>query len=100
MPEPIAGSTASSTTSDAQAYPSLHARLVSELEAAGVNTAEAAVAEDDGLDYSSDMEVADPGFVDPEDGEFKRPWCPETRILEHRENERIERCSTPVRQCT
>ena len=74
-----------------QAFGSWHKRLVDELQAEGVNIDEAALAEDDGLDYSSDMDVEEPGFVDPADGEFKRPWCPATRILEHRENERIER---------
>jgi hypothetical protein len=49
------------------------------------------MAEDDGVDYDSDAEIEDPGYVDPDDGEFKRPWCPATRVLEHRENERIER---------
>lgn len=57
-------------------------------------------AEDDGADYDSDVEIEDPGYVDPQDGEFKRPWCPATRILEHRENERLERygtCCMPLR---
>ena len=76
-----------------QAIPRLEATLLTELQREGIDVTAAAQAEDDGLDYSSDMEVEDPGFVDPADGEFKRPWCPETRILEHRENERIERCA-------
>lgn len=52
---------------------------------------DAQVVENDGLDYDSSEEISDPGYIDPLDGAFKRPWCPATRILEHRENERIER---------
>lgn len=35
-------------------------------------------------------EVAETGHVD-EDGVLKRPWCPATRILEHRETEAMNR---------
>ena len=58
--------------------------------AEGVDIDMAMQVEDDGLDYDSNEEIEEPGRIDPEDGEFKRPWCPATRILEHRENERIE----------
>lgn len=40
----------------------------------------AAGVEDDG----DVQDVAETGYVD-ENGELKRPWCPQTRILEHRE---------------
>ena len=76
-----------------QVFPKLHAKLEAELQQEGIDIAEASNVEDDGVDYDSSAEIEDPGFVDPADGEFKRPWCPETRILEHRENERIERCA-------
>ena len=74
-----------------QAFDKLHAQLLDELEQEGVDAVAAAAVEDDGVDYDSGADIDDPGFVDPTDGEFKRPWCPATRILEHRENERIER---------
>lgn len=35
------------------------------------------------------MEVEETGSYD-DNGEFKRPWCPETRILEHRETVNIQ----------
>jgi protein TilB len=69
----------------------LHEQLCTELEAEGVDVAAAQLVENDGLSYSSDEEPVDLGYIDPEDGTFKRPWCPATRILEHRENEKIER---------
>lgn len=69
-----------------------HQRLLDELVQAGVSISDAQVVENDGLVYDSSEEVSDPGYIDPLDGTFKRPWCPATRILEHRENERIERC--------
>lgn len=68
-----------------------HELLCSELIQAGVNITDAQAVENDGLDYDSSEEVVDPGYVDPDDGTFKRPWCPATRILEHRENEKIQR---------
>lgn len=39
--------------------------------------------EDDGSE-AFEGEVAESGYVD-EAGELRRPWCPATRILEHRE---------------
>lgn len=43
--------------------------------------------EDDG---NEDAEIAETGYQDA-DGEMRRPWCPATRILEHRETEAQER---------
>lgn len=43
--------------------------------------------EDDG---DEDAEIAETGYRDA-DGEMRRPWCPATRILEHRESEAQER---------
>ena len=83
-----------------QAFPTLHEQLIAELQGQGIDIEAAMAAEDDGADYDSKEEIEDPGYVDPEDGEFKRPWCPATRILEHRENERIERCGPGMKaQC-
>lgn len=62
--------------------PSLEQQLQQELLAAGVDLQAAAGVEDDG--DVQDGEVAETGYVD-EKGELKRPWCPQTRILEHRE---------------
>lgn len=39
--------------------------------------------EDDSL-YEEGAEIPETGYVD-EQGELRRPWCPATRILEHRE---------------
>lgn len=69
----------------------MHQTLLAELTEAGVNISDAQAIENDGLEYDSENEIVDPGYVDPEDGAFKRPWCPATRILEHRENEKTER---------
>lgn len=68
-----------------QALPELDAQLRRELAAEGVDVAAAACVEDDGDDAdASAAEVAETGYVD-EHGELRRPWCPATRILEHRE---------------
>eukprot|EP00892_Ulva_mutabilis_P006702 jgi/Ulvmu1/4403/UM002_0128.1 len=69
----------------------MHRCLCDQLVQAGVSVSDAQAVENDGLEYDSSEEVVDPGYVDPVDGTFKRPWCPATRILEHRENEQIER---------
>jgi protein TilB len=64
------------------------------LVAEGVDVEAWQVIENDSLEYTPDDEVVDLGYIDPQDGTFKRPWCAATRILEHRENEKIERyCS-------
>ena len=65
-----------------QALPILEQQLRAELAAEGVDVEAAAGVEDDGLE--PDAEVAETGYVD-EKGELRRPWCPQTRILEHRE---------------
>jgi protein TilB len=68
-----------------QALPQLQARLHDELRAEGADLDAAAACEDDGgADAAADGEVAETGYVD-ENGEMRRPWCPATRILEHRE---------------
>lgn len=46
--------------------------------------AAAAGVEDDGDVDGEEAEVAETGYLD-EKGELRRPWCPQTRILEHRE---------------
>lgn len=73
---------------------SLHDTLCEELIAEGVNIEAWQIIENDSLDYASDEEPVDLGYIDPEDGTFKRPWCAATRILEHRENEKTERYSS------
>jgi protein TilB len=65
-----------------QALPGLEQQLASELAAEGVDLQAAADIEDDG--DLQDQEVAETGYVD-EQGQLRRPWCPQTRILEHRE---------------
>lgn len=65
-----------------QALPSLQQQLHGELAAEGVDVQAAAGVEDDG--DVQEGEVAETGYVD-EQGELRRPWCPQTRILEHRE---------------
>lgn len=74
----------------AQVLASLEQQLLQELQAEGVDVAAAAGVEDDSS--TPDGEVAETGFVD-EAGELRRPWCPATRILEHREMVRCS-CST------
>jgi protein TilB len=66
-----------------QALPALEQQLVQELAAEGVDVKAAASVENDGQELQ-DAEVAETGYVD-EHGELRRPWCPQTRILEHRE---------------
>ncbi|PNW70942.1 hypothetical protein CHLRE_17g739850v5 [Chlamydomonas reinhardtii] len=77
----------------AQALPELEASLAAELAAEGVDVAAAGQVEDDSL-YDEDGiaagEVPETGYVD-EAGELRRPWCPATRILEHREQEKANR---------
>jgi protein TilB len=65
-----------------QALPGLEQQLASELLADGVDLQAAADIEDDG--DLQNQEVAETGYVD-EQGQLRRPWCPQTRILEHRE---------------
>lgn len=72
----------------------MHQMLCDELAHAGVSITAAQEVENDGLEYDLSEEVVDPGYIDPHDGAFKRPWCPATRILEHRENEQIQRYIT------
>jgi protein TilB len=69
----------------AQVWEDLDRQLRSDLEAEGVDVAAAAACEDDGgAEEGVGAEVEETGFVD-ENGELRRPWCPATRILEHRE---------------
>ena len=76
---------------DVQKWRALHDTLCAELRAEGIDVESWQTVEDDSLEYASDEEVIDLGYIDPADGTFKRPWCAATRILEHRENEKIER---------
>lgn len=64
-----------------QMLPGLLQQLRQELRAEGIDPDKAAQVEDDSL--SSD-DIAETGYQD-ESGEMRRPWCPATRILEHRE---------------
>lgn len=74
--------TPSERISARQVLPSLEQQLQQELVAEGVDVQAAAGVEDDG--EVLDEEVAETGYVD-EQGQLRRPWCPQTRILEHRE---------------
>lgn len=74
---------ASERIAASQALPYLEQQLRDELAAEGVDIAAAAGVEDDG-DTDEQQDVAETGYVD-EQGELRRPWCPATRILEHRE---------------
>ena len=74
-----------------QAFPTLHARLLQERIAEGIDPQEAALADNQEEDEDEDAEIAETGYWDEEKGEMMRPWCPETRILEHRENEAREK---------
>lgn len=77
-----------------QKWQDLHQSLCGELRAQGIDVESWQTVEDDSLEYNSDDEVVDLGYIDPADGTFKRPWCAATRILEHRENEKIERLAS------
>ena len=41
--------------------------------------------EDDGAAAALEGDIAETGVVDAETGQLLRPWCPATRLLEHRE---------------
>lgn len=62
----------------------LDQQLRAELASEGVDVGAAAAWEDDSIKLDEAGEVAETGYVD-ENGELRRPWCPATRILEHRE---------------
>jgi hypothetical protein len=66
-----------------QVITQLEQQLRQELRDEGVDPDDAAAAEDDSM-LDENGEVAETGYVD-EAGEMRRPWCPATRILEHRE---------------
>lgn len=66
-----------------QSITALDSQLHSELLAEGIDPATAGCVEDDSL-YNEGADIPETGYVD-EDGQLKRPWCPATRILEHRE---------------
>lgn len=71
----------------AQDAPALRAALLAELAAEGVDAAAAEACEDDGSPDLTELPegaIPETGYVD-EAGELRRPWCPATRILEHRE---------------
>ncbi|KAI3425988.1 hypothetical protein D9Q98_007956 [Chlorella vulgaris] len=71
----------------ARQLPALHAQLLGELAAEGVDLEEAAQVEDDSL---LDAEFIPETGIVGEDGELRRPWCPATRILDQREDEARE----------
>ncbi|GAX78534.1 hypothetical protein CEUSTIGMA_g5974.t1 [Chlamydomonas eustigma] len=65
----------------------LDEQLRVELRSEGIDPDQAGLVEDDSiLDESG--EVKETGHLD-ENGEMRRPWCAATRILEHREQERL-----------
>ncbi|DBB08226.1 TPA: hypothetical protein ACH3X3_008405 [Trebouxia sp. C0006] len=69
-----------------QMLPGLLQQLRQELLAEGIDPDKAAQVEDDSV--TSD-DIAETGYRD-ESGEMRRPWCPATRILEHRESQAQE----------
>eukprot|EP00775_Hariotina_reticulata_P002455 gene2455-2758_t len=73
-----------------QVLPQLQEQLLSELSSEGVDLSAAAGVEDDSLSLEEGQEVAETGYVD-EQGQLRRPWCPQTRVLEHREMEQANR---------
>eukprot|EP00873_Tetraselmis_striata_P023990 jgi/Tetstr1/444254/TSEL_032147.t1 len=68
-----------------QEFGELQAKLRAELISEGVDPDEAAAVEDD---YDLDEDIEEVGTLN-ENGEMVRPWCRETRILEHRESEKL-----------
>lgn len=76
---------------------SLEQQLLEELVAEGVDVQAAAGVEDDGEQDTE--EVAETGYVD-EQGELRRPWCPQTRILEHREMVRAGTSASQAPACS
>ncbi|GAB4823127.1 hypothetical protein N2152v2_010173 [Parachlorella kessleri] len=68
-----------------QQLAALDLQLREELAAEGIDLDTAARVEDDSL--LGTEEIEETGYLD-EQGELRRPWCRETRILEHREQER------------
>lgn len=74
---------ASERIAAAQALPHLEQQLRNEVTAEGGDVAAAAKVEDDG-ETDELQDVQETGYVD-EKGELRRPWCPATRILDHRE---------------
>ncbi|KXZ50719.1 hypothetical protein GPECTOR_15g403 [Gonium pectorale] len=77
----------------AQALPELEAGLLAELRAEGVDVEAAGAVEDDSLYDESGAaveQVPETGYLDDK-GELVRPWCAATRILEHRELEKVNK---------
>eukprot|EP00884_Botryococcus_braunii_P011116 jgi/Botrbrau1/20004/Bobra.200_1s0011.1 len=68
-----------------QVHAELQAQLRTELLAEGVDLEQASAVEDDS--FADCDAIPETGYVD-EHGEVRRPWCPATRWLEHKENER------------
>ncbi|KAL3161118.1 hypothetical protein ABBQ38_009495 [Trebouxia sp. C0009 RCD-2024] len=66
-----------------QVLPSLQQLLRKELLDEGIDPDAAAEVEDDSL---GSEDIPETGYRD-ETGEMKRPWCPATRLLEHRETQ-------------
>jgi len=77
-----------------QALPALEAALWAEVKASGEDPEAWARPECQGPGDGEEAEgwtPAETGRLDEKTGEMLRPWCRETRILEHRENEARER---------
>ncbi|CAG9467552.1 unnamed protein product [Pedinophyceae sp. YPF-701] len=78
-----------------QVLPALETRLRDECRADGIDPEEWLRVDNQGPE--DDEEVAETGVLG-EDGQMKRPWCPATRVLEHREMEAKERAAEEQRR--
>jgi protein TilB len=67
----------------------LEEQLREELRAEGIDPDQAALVEDDSI-FDENGDIIETGTMD-ENGEMKRPWSIATRLIEHRESERLER---------
>lgn len=72
-----------------QVVEDLERRLKEELILEGIDPEQAAFVEDDSI-YDENGQVIETGELDDK-GEMRRPWCVATRILEHREQEKMNR---------
>lgn len=72
-----------------QVIDKLEAQLREELISEGIDPDQAALVEDDSI-YDENGEIIETGTMD-ENGEMKRPWSIATRLIEHKESERLER---------
>ena len=72
-----------------QVVSKLEEQLREELRAEGIDPDQAALVEDDSI-FDENGEIIETGTMD-ESGEMKRPWSIATRLIEHRESERLEK---------